>query len=290
MPAQRCACIDVGSNTTALLVADLIDGELTPVGTRRVFTMLGASTGPKGISPEKIEETTTAIAELLLYANSLECEKVELVATHVVREAHNGHELKARVLESTGLVMDVIDGHQEARFSFIGAIGGMNRVRGSTVVIDAGGGSTEVSFCTPGAEPVTASFKIGSATLQQQFIHSDPPTAAEITKAREYADKHFDELDFPADCTLALAVGGGASTARQLTGGVLDKAGIARVLALTTSMASNDLSEKFDLALNRARLLPAGLTILHALVDRLGIGLEVGRGGLREGVLIDRYG
>lgn len=251
--------------------------------------MLGAATGPTGISPEKIEETTTAIAELLLYAESLACSRIELVATHVVREAHNGHELEARVLEATGRRLEVIDGHQEARFSFLGAVGGFDRLRGTTVVIDAGGGSTEVSFCSPGEEPVTASFKIGSATLQKQFIHEDPPTPLEITRAREYADKQFDQLDFPDDCTLALAVGGGASTARQLTGGVLDKPGIARVLALTTSMSSTDLSEKFDLALNRARLLPAGLTILDALVDRLGIGLEVGRGGLREGVLIDRY-
>jgi exopolyphosphatase/guanosine-5'-triphosphate,3'-diphosphate pyrophosphatase len=251
--------------------------------------MLGAATGPTGISPEKVEETTTAIAELLQHAESLACSRIELVATHVVREAHNGHELKARVLETTGHELEVIDGHQEARFSFIGATGGLDRVRGTTVVIDAGGGSTEVSFCTPGEEPVTASFAIGSATLQKQFIHEDPPTPLAITRAREYADKQFDQLEFPEDCALALAVGGGASTARQLTGGVLDKPGIARVLALTTSMSSEDLSKKFDLALNRARLLPAGLTILDTLVERLGIGLEVGRGGLREGVLIDRY-
>jgi exopolyphosphatase/guanosine-5'-triphosphate,3'-diphosphate pyrophosphatase len=289
MPVTRCACIDVGSNTTALLVADLGDGELRPIGTRRVFTMLSAATGPTGISEAKIEETTTAVSELIDYAVTLGSEQVALVATHVVRDAHNGHELEAKILEVTGRSIEVIDGHQEARFSFIGATGGLDRVRGMTVVIDAGGGSTEVSFCGAGADPVTASFAIGSATLQKQFIHSDPPTGAEITRAREYADKIFDELDFPAGCSLALAVGGGASTARQLTGGVLDKPGIARVIALTTSMASEDLAGRFELALNRARLLPAGLTILDALVERLGIGLEVGRGGLREGVLIDRF-
>jgi exopolyphosphatase/guanosine-5'-triphosphate,3'-diphosphate pyrophosphatase len=252
--------------------------------------MLGAATGPTGISEAKIEEATTAVAELIDYARTLGSDEIALVATHVVREAHNGHELEAKVLEVTGHPLEVIDGHQEARFSFIGALGGMDRVRGTTVVIDAGGGSTEVSFCSAGEEPTTASFTIGSATLQKQFIESDPPTAAEITRARAYADKVFDQLDFPAGCSLALAVGGGASTARQLTGGVLDKPGIARVIALTTSMSSEDLSERFELALNRARLLPSGLTILDALVERLGIGLEVGRGGLREGVLIDRFG
>lgn len=289
MSKARCACIDVGSNTTALLVADVTHDSIAAVGTRRVFTMLGAETGPTGISEDKIAEVVLAVEELLGYAQSLDCEHVELIATHVVREAHNGHELEAKVLEATGHTLEVIDGHQEARYSFIGATGGLARLRGTTVVIDAGGGSTEVSHCAPGGEPVTASFAIGSATLQQQFIASDPPLPEEITRAREHADRQFDRLEFPDACKLALVVGGGASTARQLTGGVLDEPGIARVLALTTSMSSAELSERFNIAANRARLLPAGLTILEALVERLGLGLEVGMGGLREGVLIDRY-
>ncbi|MFT4048929.1 MAG: hypothetical protein QM648_03730 [Solirubrobacterales bacterium] len=290
MNTTRCACIDIGSNTTALLVADVSGDDLTPVGTRRVFTMLGAETGPTGISEDKIAEVVLAVEELLGYTASLACEQVSLVATHVVREAHNGHELEAKVNQATGRTLEVIDGHQEARWSFIGAVGGLARLRGTTVVVDAGGGSTEISWCNPGQQPVTASFAIGSATLATQFIAADPPLPEEITRAREYADRTFDELDFPDHCALALAVGGGASTARQLTGGVLDQAGIARVLALTTSMPSAELSEKFDIAANRARLLPAGLAILEAVVERLGIGLEVGRGGLREGVLLDRFG
>lgn len=289
MSSTRCACIDVGSNTTALLVADVTHDAIAAVGTRRVFTMLGAEAGPKGISEDKIAEVVLAIEELLGYAQSLDCRHIELVATHVVREAHNGHELEAKVLEATGHALEVIDGHQEARYSFIGATGGLSRLRGTTVVIDAGGGSTEVSHCNPGGEPVTASFAIGSGTLHKEFIASDPPLPEEITRAREYADRQFEQLELPSDVRLALAVGGGASTARHLTGGVLDKAGIARVIALTTSMDCVSLSDRFQLAANRAKLLPAGLTILESLVDRLGLGLEVGLGGLREGVLIDRY-
>lgn len=290
MSVTRCGCIDVGSNTTALLVADVSAGEITPVGTRRVFTMLGDESAPTGISHEKIAEVVIAVDELLGYVEQLECNHIELVATHVVREAHNGHELEQKILAATARKLEVIDGHQEARFSFIGAVGGMHRVRGTTVVIDAGGGSTEISYCAPGDDLVTASYAIGSATLSARFIASDPPLPEEINRAREYADRAFAELALPAECALALAVGGGASTARQLTGGVLDSAGIARVLALTTSMTSTDLAAKFGIAESRARILPAGLAILDSLVERLGFGLEVGRGGLREGVLIDRYG
>lgn len=290
MTATRCACIDVGSNTTALLVADIDGGAITSVGTRRVFTMLGAESGPTGISEEKIAEVVLAVEELLGYTESLDCQQVALVATHVVREAHNGHELEAKIQQATGRSLEVIDGHQEARWSFIGAVGGLARLRSTTVVVDAGGGSTEISWCAPGGELVTASFAIGSATLAKQFIAADPPRPEEIARAREYADQMFNELEFPRDCGLALAVGGGASTARQLTGGVLDRDGIARVIALSTSMPSIELAAKFELAENRARLLPAGLAILEAVVEHLGIGLEVGRGGLREGVLLDRYG
>lgn len=285
----RCACIDVGSNTTALLVADVEGDNLTAIGTRRVFTMLGAEMGPTGISPAKLDEVATAVAELTGYAHSLDCTEVVLVATHAVREAHNAHELEERIAEVAGLPMELIDGHQEARYSFIGATGGLGRVRGTTVVIDAGGGSTEISVCGPGSEPVTASFAIGSATLRQNFLETDPPGSAELERAREYADEQFGRLDLPGSCHLALAVGGGASTARQLTGGVLDAAGITRVLELTQRMSSSELAARYDVADNRARLLPAGLVILDSLVDRLGTGLEVGLGGLREGVLIDRF-
>jgi exopolyphosphatase/guanosine-5'-triphosphate,3'-diphosphate pyrophosphatase len=290
MAVNRCACIDVGSNTTALLVADIADGELSPVGTRRRFTMLGADSGPTGISEAKLAETTDAVEELIGYAQSLDCEEIELVATHVVREAHNGHELESRILERTSMRLEVIDGHEEARFSFIGATGGLGRVTTTTVVIDAGGGSTEISICEPGREPVTASFAIGSGTLQQSFLIGDPPAPHELTKAREYADELFSQLDLPQNCGLALAVGGGASTAQQLTGGVIDASGIGRVLGLVMNTPSADLAEEHALAPNRARLLPGGLVILAALIERLGTGLEVGRGGLREGLLIDRYG
>lgn len=287
---KRCACIDVGSNTTAMLVADVGDGELTVVGTHRIFTMLGSSTGPSGISAEKIAEVTGAVEDLLRIAVSLDCETIELVATHVVREAHNRRELEDSIAKVTGRTLKVIDGHQEARYSFIGAVGGLARLRGRSIVVDVGGGSTEVSWCDPGEQPVTASFPVGSATLQNRFIAADPPTTSELAQAREYAADQFAELDLPGDFRLALAVGGGASTARQLTGGVIDRAGLRRVLGITSEVGSAELATSHGIAPDRATLLPAGLTILDVLVERLGVDLEVGRGGLREGLLLDHYG
>jgi exopolyphosphatase/guanosine-5'-triphosphate,3'-diphosphate pyrophosphatase len=288
MSGTRRACIDIGSNTTALLVADVTgDGQLSCVESDRIFTLLAADVGPTGISEAKIAEVVDAVTTLTDRAESLGCTTVEIVATHVVREAHNGNDLATAAESATGRRLRVIDGHEEARYALIGAVGGLSRLRATTVVIDSGGGSTEVSWCAPGGEPVTASFALGSALLQQQFIESDPPLPAELKRARAFAAEQFERLELPDAIALALVVGGGASTARELTGGVLDKAGIARVLAIAMSSDSAAIAERFKLAPSRAQLLAASLTILDVLVDRIGIDLEVGRGGLREGVLLD---
>jgi exopolyphosphatase/guanosine-5'-triphosphate,3'-diphosphate pyrophosphatase len=290
VPATRAACIDVGSNTTALLVADVSPEGLIAVETRRVFTMLGSDASPSGISAAKIDEVISAIKDLLALAESHGgADNLELVATHVVREAHNGHELAAAVLEATGHRLEMVDGHEEARFSFIGATGGLDRLRGTTVAIDAGGGSTEIAVCEPGGQPWTASVHIGSALIAREYLTSDPPTAEQTSAAIAAAGAAFDEIELPTRPYLALVVGGGASTASQLSGGVLDAGSIARVLQITNKLSSAELAERHRLDANRAKLLPAGLSILSALVERLGVGLEVGRGGLREGLLIDRH-
>lgn len=288
-PPIRCACIDVGSNTTALLVADVSERLLAPVGTRRHFTMLGEGLGADGISAEKIAEVADAASDLFALAEKLGADRVELIATQAVRVAANREELAAALESAVGKPLEVIPGEAEARYSFIGAIGGMHRLSRPTVVIDAGGGSTEVSWCSRGSELVTRSFAIGSAQLQREHFHSDPPSAAELAAAHDHAEGVFAALDLPADAELALAVGGGATTAQRLSGGLIDPASVKRIQQLVQRESSSALAERYDLQPNRARLLPAGLAILGTLSERIGVPLEVGLGGLREGVLLDRH-
>lgn len=287
----RCACIDVGSNTTALLVADVTASGLTKVATRRFLTMLGNEVQETGIGEAKIEETAAAVAELAALARESGCDdRIELIATHMLRSAADADELAQRIHERSGIAVEVIDGDTEARFSFIGAVGGLANVRRTTVVIDLGGGSTEIAMAGPGEDPVAWSFTVGSSAIRRRFLVSDPPTEDELARAREYVEEEFASLELPRDHTLALAVGGGAATASQLTGGVIDAGSLARVLALTTRESSAEMAAKYGIEQVRARLVPAGLTVFAALVERLGSGIEVGLGGLREGVLLDRYG
>lgn len=285
---MRCACVDVGSNTTAMLVADVGTDGLSHVASERYFTLLGATPTGEPIPEHKLDETEQAVRKLVQRARELGAESIDLIATHIVREAANGTELCARIETAVGLPLRMIDGHTEARYSCAGATGGLDRVRATTVVIDAGGGSTEISICRAGADPETASFSIGSARLRAEYLTDDPPSAQQIAAARAHADALFATFDVPADLSHALAVGGGATTAQKLMGGVIDRDGIDRVLAICTESASSELAGSRGLEAARAALLPSSLVVLGALTDLLGVTLEVGRGGMREGVLLSR--
>lgn len=286
---RRCACVDVGSNTTALLVADVSDVGLTPIATERHFTLLGETPPGELIQEAKILAVEAAVADLVETAREHDTTSIELIATHIVREAANGADLCSRVEQRVGIPLRMIDGHTEARYSCIGATGGLSRIRHTTVVIDAGGGSTEISVCRPGADPITASFQIGSARLHREYLFDDPPTPEQLTAARAHTVDVFNDFETPDDVAMVLAVGGGATTAQKLMGGVIDPDGVRRVMQLCLASPAADLAASLGLEPQRAALLPASLVVLGVLAEKLGVTLEVGRGGMREGALLALY-
>lgn len=283
---MRCACIDIGSNTTALLVADGDGERIRPVGTRRVFTMLGASILGGEIPKEKIAEVCETVAEYVERARKLNAERIAIVATHALREAVNGDQLASEIESAHDLPLRVLTTDEEAEYSFRGALGTSDDPSRPTVVIDAGGGSTEVTWHC-GGKLQTASFAIGSSSLRGRFLRSDPPTDEEIEVASSFAASAFRSLEVPPECTTVLAVGGGATTAREILGGLIDPAGVARVLETAVRMDSANLAAKLKVERRRAHLLPAGLIILGAASARIGMPLEVGLGGLREGIALE---
>src|SRR4051794_18094629 len=240
---MRCACIDVGSNTTALLVADVSGARVTQLATKRHFTKIGDGAGPDGISNDKLAAAVEAVAELVEFARRQGVEDVCVVATHVVRQAKNGDQLTKLIEDKIGLHMEILDGHVEARYSFIGATGGIDGLKRPTIVIDSGGGSTEVSHCHIGGEPQTSTFTVGSAAIQSKYLTDDPPTAEQVTAARDYVEDAFALLAKADGYDCALVVGGGASTAKAILGGVIDRAGTERVLKIVTDHSAASLAD-----------------------------------------------
>lgn len=285
--ALRRACIDIGSNTTRLLVADLEAGRLEPVAQERVFTHIGyRREGDRAIDEAKIQEVARVVADQVRTAQRLGSESVRAVATAAIRDACNGSELAEAVAAASGVQVDILSGQREARLAFLGAVCGVAPIPVTEIgVVDVGGGSCEIAVGrAPDRISWSASFRLGSGSLTREYLRSDPPVHAELAAARKQiaVDLATSEMPRPG---LALAVGGSATSLRRLAGAILDQGSLERALAVLSAQPAAASARQFGLDADRARLLPAGLLILQAAAERFGRPLVVGGGGLREGVL-----
>lgn len=289
---MRGACIDIGSNTTRLLVADCGRGWLEPLAQERVFTHIGRGRrGDGSIDGAKIAEVSRVVSDQLRTARALGAARVRAVATAAIRDAPNSDELTTAIRRACGLEVEILSGEQEARLAFLGAVSALDpALPGEVGVIDVGGGSSEIAVGTPpDAIRWSASFGLGSSDLTHEWLPSDPPEHGEVAAARGRVTEQFQALEVPQP-SVAIAVGGSATSLRRLAGALLDEAGLARALLLLSSEPAAALARRFGLDPERVRLLPAGLLILEAASARFGQPLSVGAGGLREGVLLESCG
>lgn len=287
-----CACIDIGSNTTRVLVAQIRDGRLKEVMAQRAFTRIGKGLRAEGLVPAaKIEEVAAIVAEQRAAAESLGAAPIRVVATAAIRSASNRDEFCARVRDACGIEVHVLDGVEEARLAFIGATRTLPEApEGVVGVVDVGGGSSEIAVGTM-ADGVTwsASFRIGSGALADAWLRSDPPSAEDMHRMREHAHGVFEGLQVPQP-QRAVAVGGSATSLRRLVGSVLDTESVQRGLRVLSAKPADEVAGDFGLEAERVRLLPAGILILEAAGHRLGCALQIGQGGLREGVCLELSG
>jgi len=284
------ACIDVGSNTTRLLVADAPEGRLRELLTQRVFTRIGKSMG-KGnrIPPEKVAECAEVIARQASLATDAGAETISLVGTAAVRDAANRDELAAASERAAGIPMRVLSEEEEAKLAFVGATKTLGApVEGTVAVVDVGGGSTEIAIGTV-AEGVTwwASFRIGSGFLADSYLRTDPPAASELHAVRAHVAGVFEGLERPSSDRV-VAVGGSATSLRRLVGTELAYESLERSVRILAGAPADEVAARFELDPERVRLLPAGVLIFEALTSVLGHPLMIGKGGLREGIILEQ--
>jgi exopolyphosphatase/guanosine-5'-triphosphate,3'-diphosphate pyrophosphatase len=188
----RVAAIDCGTNSIRLLVADLTDGKLVDVHREMRIVRLGQDVDATGrLASGALERTRLALADYVAIARRVDAQRVRMVATSATRDAANRDDFFAMVRHTLGTDAEVITGDEEARLSFTGAVGDLDPADGPFVVVDVGGGSTEVVLGEwDGTRPdVTAarSVNVGCVRITERHLHSDPPTAAEISAARQFA-------------------------------------------------------------------------------------------------------
>ena len=284
-----CAAIDIGSNTTRVLVAEPQEGQLRKVMEQRAYTQIGADLKSDGaVSPEKAAEVAEVVATQVRLAQELGAEAVRTVATAAIRESSNRAEVVAEIERVAGIRVDVLSEKEEGRLAFIGATKTLGHpVPGDIGVVDVGGGSSEIVIGTvaDGARWVK-SFKIGSGYLSDEFLRNDPPSAAEIRKLRDHIDDFFDGVEVPQP-EQAVAVGGSATSLRTLVGAVLEYETLERGVRVLSGDPIAEVAKRFELDPRRVRILPAGVLLLEKLSELLGQPLQIGKGGLREGVILD---
>ena len=287
---MRLACIDIGTNTTRLLVSEHDGAVLREVATARVFADLGHVRRSGQIGAAAITQVVRATVAHGQAAQAAGATVIDVVATAGVRAAGDREALFAAVSEATGLPVRLLSEDEEGRLAFAGATHGLSGdPRVPIGVIDVGGGSTEL---VTGARALgvdwIASLAIGSAVLTEEYLHSDPPGPVELAAAAEHADEVFDGVHAPA-VSAAYAVGGSATSLYRLVGTRLDVDTLTLVRERVTSARSDTLARSLGLNPRRARLLPAGIMLLERAVRAMGVPASIAAGGVREGVILERF-
>jgi exopolyphosphatase/guanosine-5'-triphosphate,3'-diphosphate pyrophosphatase len=187
---MRVGAVDCGTNSIRLLIADIVDGRVREVHREMRIVRLGQGVDATGqFAPDAMARTQAALTDYAELMRSHEVANVRMVATSAARDVANREEFFAMTADVLGAVVpgavaEVITGTEEAELSFHGAVDELDPASAPFVVVDLGGGSTEVVV---GSRAVDASFSadIGCVRLTERCLHSDPPTAVEIAAARE---------------------------------------------------------------------------------------------------------
>ena len=291
---MRRACIDIGSNTTRLLVADRVDDTLVEVHQERAFTQIARSLDMEGSIPEaKLQEVVRSVAGQLASARQLGVTEIRCVATAGVRRAANAESLIGMIERACdGLSVQVLTGEQEGRLAFIGAAWGYRYYGqpgfdGALGVVDIGGGSSELVVGTPPDQVAWCrSLPIGSSDLARAEMRSDPPSAADCARASARVREAFAGLE-PPPVGRAVAVGGSAASLTSIVGPLLDQGALALSLELLQRLPAAEIAARHGLDVQRVRLLPSGILMLMEVTSLFGSPLTVGGAGMREGLLLD---
>jgi exopolyphosphatase / guanosine-5'-triphosphate,3'-diphosphate pyrophosphatase len=268
------AVIDIGTNTTRLLVAEVEDGEVVELERRTIITRLGQDVDATGkLADEAMDRVAEAIAGYREVIDRVGADKVIAVATSAMRDSQNGPDFHDYLEERFGVDARTISGDEEARLTFLGATAGRTGDR-QTVVIDIGGGSTEYVAGRPGDEPgFHESTQMGSVRFTERYLKSDPPSSRELQQLAEAVRETVPEV--AADH--AIAVAGTATSlaaidgAEEVHGYRLTLAACERIAAMLAAKTVEERRNVKGLHPDRAPTIVAGAVILTESIRSLGL-------------------
>jgi exopolyphosphatase / guanosine-5'-triphosphate,3'-diphosphate pyrophosphatase len=258
---MRVGVVDIGTNSTRLLVAEVEGDALTELDRRTTVTRLGEGLEASGrLSDAAMARVSEALAGYREALDEHGAARVVAVATSAMRDAANGPDFRDEIERRFGVVARTISGDEEARLTFLGATAGRD-AGAATLVIDIGGGSTEFVVGHPGGDPeFHISTRMGSVRHTERHLHSDPPTADELAALAEDA-RAIVETDVPTDVRVGVEAGiavAGTATSLAAIDQELDPYDPERVhgYRLTTASCERLLGRLAELTVEQRREVP----------------------------------
>jgi exopolyphosphatase / guanosine-5'-triphosphate,3'-diphosphate pyrophosphatase len=188
------ASIDIGTNSTRVLVARPVDGKLDILDRRNTITRLGQNVGATGrLAEEAVERTLACLRDYQAILDEHGVDRLRVAATSASRDAANREEFFDAVEEVVGARPELLSGDDEGRLSFIGATGDLDPALGPFLIVDIGGGSTEFILGTDHVEGVM-SVDVGCVRLTEKFLDHDPPLPEELTACISFSDAYLDDV------------------------------------------------------------------------------------------------
>lgn len=298
------ASIDIGSNTILLLIAEyknckrIIKPILNVIRVPRISEGLKAT---NQISEFKINELWQILEEYNTIIKKYNCEKTIVIATNAFRIAKNGPDIAIRISNEFGWDVKIVDGFEEARLSFIGAISNANGLE-SYSVLDIGGGSTEIVFGNHNKIFFNKSYNIGVVSFTEIHINNNPPLSQEIDSMCKNIKENFHELENSELINSnMIAVAGTPTTLSCISQGlktyddnlvnntILTYDQIKIMISTISLMSTDEIKQSYgEVVEGRADLLLSGALILEHVMNCLKIKkIRVSSRGLRYGVIYD---
>lgn len=300
MPRRPGAAIDLGSTSVHLLVARPERGGLVVLDEESTFLGLGAAVDGAGVlGPAGRATLVTTVGAYVERARALGASPPILMGTEPLRRLGDATRIVAEVSAGTGIPLAVLEHEEEALLTLVGLTAG-RAVTGDLLVVDIGGGSSELVEIGPGRLAKAAGVQVGAGRLTRRIVDRDPPTREDFDALVRAADEAFvwEPGRRPAEVVF---VGGTASNLLKLLRRVgnpdrdelLDLAALDQARTIVASAPAETLAATYAMREARIRLLGAGAAIIETVLDRAGV--ESGRvvdTGIREGAIIaaDRAG
>jgi exopolyphosphatase/guanosine-5'-triphosphate,3'-diphosphate pyrophosphatase len=300
----RYAAVDIGSNSTRMLAAEVIPGQPPKVlASEREVTRLGASVFQDGrLSNQAIEETVRVLARMAEIYRKLDTVGVRAVATSAVRDASNQGEFIARASNALGTQVEIITGREEARLIHQGVMSRWPHPDKRVLIVDIGGGSGEIIASEDGHLIDAVSKPVGAVRLQEMFLHGDPPAQRELHQLTEFIDAKLEgaigRMGMRWDRVIATSATAAAvvcavnrvSRSRRDQADRL-RASTAQIRKLYRTLAALDLNGRRKVAgigPRRAEIIVAGTGTLLRILERFhASSAYYSSAGVRDGIIAD---